>query len=528
MPSATLLLRDRNTVSLTAIVEKALSRKPPLLEYDLRLNSNRLDFILTSKPELFLKSSSLDEGFESDIDSISIVSSDDTFPSVALGNEKEKLQETDSANGSACSDTDEADSASTKTLTPGSEPARHQTDFKNETFNLVDCLCYTDVRAPNLLLFVLKDETFVFKLDDIEKLQRFYRNFSALKAVANQKTYSHHRGTKFNLLQRTDRNGVTHIEIARDSHSVFDFGNNNNNNYEPSSIISLNTPENLLRDKKSHPAQSASINLAEKVPRKLPPNGEKLLKIWNSADDLLSDSPKKPERRKKPKGRAPPPPIPDPNVLKGQYVRVTVKADPQTQPIPPNKTVLKPLMTYEQFQQTTDFKYVCDSSTLNRNGNKSKTESWTNSVPRLLKKQRSKSETRNFTPMAYRYIDTTQNPIFSTYGTLKKPPDYSTAHFNVNPSTTISNRLFGMSSKLKDFSAVQSVHDDGGGGGGGGVGVGFERVEKSLGKWSSLGELSYKLSNAEGSLKSVIKKDDGKKRNEKKVTFCAYTTVQVV
>lgn len=492
MPSATLLLREQNTISLTSIVERALQRKPPLLEYELQLTSTQLDFTLNQKNEKLLKSNSLDEGFESDIDSISIVSCDETDLIVQVN--KEKLQETDSANGSACSDTDDAEASS-------ATKQQSTVEIKNECFNLVDCSCYTDVRAPDILIFVIKNETFVFKLDDFVKLQRFYANFSAFKAVANQKTYNGKNvGTKFNLLQRTDCNGITHIEISREGKDETRFRNSKTN--EPSSIISLNTPEtNLI---------ASSFN-------SLKLNKERNAKIWNSAEDLL-DSPKKPDRRKKVKAKAPLPP------LTPSTIDATKKHFPEE--------YNTKLTTYQQFSGHDAKTY--ETSTLNRK--KLVLDSWTNSVPRLLKKQRSKSETRNFTPMAYRYIDTTiqtkpkqllkqlpppqlnkQRYETIDYLTLKKEKKNGPSSVSNNNEVehTISNRLFGMSSKLRDFSAVQNSSD--------------KYDNKGLGKWSSLGELSYKLNNVgDGSLKSVIKKDDSRRKNEKKVTFSAYTTVQVV
>lgn len=516
MPTATLLLRERNAVSLTSIVERALQRKPPLLEYELQLTSTQLDFILNTKTnvnnsnndenEKLLQKNSLDEGFESDIDSISIVSCDETDLVVAEKKDKQ-IQETDSANGSACSDTDDND----PTIT-------NATRIGNETFNLVDCSCYTDIRAPEILLFVIKNDTYVFKLDHV-KLQRFYANFSALKAVANQKTYNNNGrnvGAKFNLLQRTDCNGVTHIEISRDHR---DNGSCKNVNEPPSSIISINTPEDNV--------QSAFNSL--KLNKK----------IWNSSDDLLLDYPTKPDRRKKTKAKAPLPPpnnINNNNNATASPVNVVKSHFPQE--------FNAKLTTYQQFTGNDSPKKFQESMTLNRK--KLVLDSWTSSVPRLLlKKQRSKSETRNFTPMAYRYIDTTQTvketkskpkqiqtPLYLPkvptydidYTTLKKK---NQRYSNEQATTTISNRLFGMSSKLRDFSALIDTNN-------GNSDRDLVMPNKGLlssGKWSSLGELSYKLNNTggDGSLKSVIKKDENKrKNNEKKVTFSAYTTVQVV
>lgn len=413
-----------------------------------------------------------------------------------------KTPETDSANGSASSDSD--------------EPT--ETENHNESHHLVDCVCYTDIKFPNLLVFVIKGEALVFRFDNLTELQRFYVNFSALKAVANQKAYNVSLGTKYNLLHRTDNNGVTHIEITREPEARVYLKNNNNN-----ATVNLKTPENksktlnarqrnaslllpnyqTLQDHK----RSASIeNLLDDRDNNIDSievRSPTLRKTWGSAEDLLTIVPKRPDRRRRPKGRAPPPPIqasqpPKNDVLQGQFVRVNVNNEKNVKKEPSRFTnslsnilhnAKAKLTTYQQFKTATEVKRPLETSTLSRNIKIFPEATWTNSVPRMLKKPRSRSETRSFTPMAYRYIDTTQN-----YDAFK------------TNSQTISNRLFGMSSKLKEFEAVQSNN----------------MQLKSDGKWKSLGELSCRMQKADGSLK---KKDDKRK---KKVTFSAYTTVQVV
>lgn len=584
MSTGTLLLRETATTSLNTIVEKSQHRKPPLPEYELRLSSGRLDFVLKSKPG----PTSADEGFESDVDSVSIVSSDDSY--IQPPPRSSKTQETDSANGSASSDSD--------TETPASLETNNGEG--NESYNLVDCVCYADVKFPNLLVFVIKEEALVFRFDLLDDLQRFYVNFSALKAVANQKAYNVNVGTKYNLLQRTDNNGVTHIEITREPQARLFVPDR-----DSSKGVTLKTPETPLTQRNvtrnsnvanARPVRtnknelsslnykSLTLNSVTKDIRKpvkdinqrqrnesllLPddnnrfrtlqakttdemkysrnpkpklsvfrsasienllnideiskphdtinkPANSSLKKVWNSAEDLLDSSPKRPERRRKPKGRAPPPPVPQhpkENASK-EYQRLTTSSSSQNFAITtPKPTTLSnifsnaktKLTTYQQFKNND----VKNTSTLSRNTKLFSENSWTSSVPRLLKKPRSRSETRNFTPMAYRYIDTTQNYPSGTY------TGRQSAYFHHNPSSTstISNRLFGMSSKLKEFSAVQSDSVDG----------------RDNHRWGSLGQLNYKLHKSDNSLKSVIKKDDHKrKNNEKKVTFSAYTTVQVV
>lgn len=84
MPTGTLLLREAAaTSSLAAIVERSQHRKPPLPVYELRLAASHLELLyLKTKPETTTTSAApADEGFESDVDSLSIVSSDESFTS---------------------------------------------------------------------------------------------------------------------------------------------------------------------------------------------------------------------------------------------------------------------------------------------------------------------------------------------------------------------------------------------------------------------------------------------------------------
>ncbi|XP_022901058.1 uncharacterized protein [Onthophagus taurus] len=448
MPTATLLLREPNTTSLSAIVEKS-QQKPlhPSLEYELKLRSSQLDLIPIQK----IKSPSSphsDEGFESDIDSLSIVSSDDNFPTRNVA-QKNISAETDSANGSACSDTDEE---------------LKENQIETESYELVNCLCYSDVKFPDVLVFVLKIDALVFKFGNLEDLESFYTNFNTLKAVSNQKTYGKKVG-KFNLLQRIDDDGVTHIEIKKEPKIDFD-------------LIDFSE---------------------EKVP-------------------------KKPERRKKIKGKAPPPPptttlnqikinnlngIEDKeqNVLKGEYIRVNVpKIDVITEKLTQTTINNNHFNIYQRPKLTSyqQFKFIAEEKKI-LTPQKRFPENWTCSMPRNCSKYRSKSETRLFQPQQpinynYRYIDAKNycnSPIY-----LRK----SNQQFQ---SGSISNRFFGMTGKLKDFSNDFIGINDGN-------------------RWNSLGELTVRNRNQiDSNLKSVIKKEDAKKK-EKKVTFSAYATVQVV
>ncbi|KAF5286475.1 hypothetical protein FQR65_LT12558 [Abscondita terminalis] len=440
MPSATLLLRESSTTSLTLIVEKSQRKKPPFAEYDLRLTSNQLDFVLLSSPEVQqTKSSTTDEGFESDIDTLSIVSSDDSFPTTP------KLQETDSANGSASSDSD------TETTAP-IPPVLNQ---KNESYNLVNCLCYTYIKFPDVLVFVIKCEALVFRFDSLSILRTFYTNFTTYKAIANQRAYQNTTCAKFNLLQRTDRNGVTHIEITNEL--------NYPNRVEDSRIISLNTPD-FKRSEESRNANlrqrsESPIHATKKERNENSHELSNLKKVWKSADDLL-EAPKRPERRRK-KQKAPDPPQPHQDVLTGQYVRVNVTQETK-------RFQLKSVVPQAYSTLKTDaFRRAPPP------------ESWTYSVPRFLRKPlRSQSEKRNLR-LEYGYAD------YTNQGEEK---------------TSVANRLFGMSSKLKDFTSAT---------------IGPKYAWET--RRGSLGDLTYKINNGGGSLKSVIKKDDNKRKsNDKK------------
>lgn len=607
-----LLLRESSSTSLSALVEKAQKRSSPLPEYDLHLNNGHLDLILLVKPDRKVNASCADEGFESDIDSLSIVSSDnDSFTIEKHPESGSKTTETDSANGSSSSDSD-TDAAETKSSDTSSvnrsnsektkqdlqSEAVLKKDYTNvnpplaktvERFNLVDCVCYTDVKCTDILIFVIRREAFVFKFDNIPNLQSFYTNFTTLKAVANQKTYNKNFTSKFNLLQRTDQNGITHIEITREAEPRLakDEG--------PSSIISINTPEDIfqkftksfdkVKDVNSRQrAESKFINDIKynTINSKLGPKAKiitksnsienildldqyksnlvntnkdnNLRKIWNSAEDLL-EPPKRPERRKKLKGKAPQPPKmidEKQDVLSGQYVRVNVNFD-QGKDLDKNRLIIKSSLNEPHPKKLQNFNILStkpsltsflkpkekqvvkyepkkiDTGTLLRN-RLPDNNNWTNSVPRMLKKPRSKSETRNFVPMAYRYIDTTQDyPV--SYGTNShRNYDYPSSNYyplnthtscgqnlamsnylrGENSSHNISNRLFGLSPKLREFANPEEYKIDN--------------------RWGSASEINVPM-NKDSNLKSVIKNnrdDASKKKNEKKVTFSAYTTVQVV
>ncbi|XP_066255542.1 uncharacterized protein [Euwallacea similis] len=616
-----LLSRQHSITSLAAIVEKCQRQSnQSALEYDLQLKQTQLELILLSKPPkppvppkpardvskspVLSKGSSTaaDEGFESDIDTISLISCEnETF---VIDKPKPALAETDSANGGSGTES-ETETERTNTLTQKNvnsikESFERQAGYfrERETFDLADCVCYSDVTHPHVLIFVIKDETLVFKFDQLERLQTFYANFTALKAVANQKAYS--SATKYNLLQRTDHNGVTHIEIKKQSH------------HGPSGVISINAPsskgnespivrsvnsrqrteskliDELVNDtrfssrsdlgvQKRKVVRSSSIEDVLSVDSKesdlVNDVGVRgLRKVWNSAEDLLDcDIPRRPERRRKKKPAPLPPPyspsLPEKteDVFSGQFVRVSVSTErlkdfassernrlvvkstanePHPKKLGQNFNVLgrsnlSSLLKPNANSQPRKYAPPQENATLNRVQKsplfeKNVSSSWTNSVPRILRKgSRSKSETRsssqNFQPMAYRYIDTTSdypynNAMFlATLRPKTQPsetqlttqPRISFAYNNTsrqNHESTMGNRVFGLTPKIKDFGSKGEVS------------------QRGSTKWSSSSDLRY-LDKEGGNLKSSIKHGEAttpKKKNEKKVTFSAYTTVQVV
>ncbi|KAH1018280.1 uncharacterized protein LOC109543039 [Dendroctonus ponderosae] len=579
-----LLARQLSSGSLAAIVEKCQrqpSQSPPP-DYELQLSNSHLDLLLLSKPpKLTLPS---DEGFESDIDTISLLSSEnETFAGDKLA-AAAPLTETDSANGGSGTES-ETETEKTNTLTQKNvncikeglekQAAVVASSSSRESFDLGDCICYADVNYPDVLVFVIKQEALVFKFANLEKLQTFYTNFTTLKAVANQRAYSASglgkQSNKYNLLQRTDHNGVTHIEIKKQPNvaSIQDApkraleapqaspkGKDVNTRQRAQSKLISDVKFNTVGPK-PRIVRSSSIENILHIDRghlvKGADTAGGLRKVWNSAEDLLdSDSPRRPERRRK-KKPAPPPPQPDKaeDVLSGQFVRVNVHVDPlQHARLVAKSTANEPhpkklSQNFNLLGKALLRAPKPETATLNRPQRVplyEKHHSWTNSVPRILKKSsRSKSETRcspqSLQPMAYRYIDASRdsvpfpcppnqnNAMFLNATGLKSRADplqgkqidpiqhHPRISFGYNVPGGISkhpmgNRVFGLTPKLKDFS----------------------RGETPIGpKWGSASDLTY-LGGDRNNLKSSIKSGEpaGRKKNEKKVTFSAYTTVQVV
>lgn len=328
-----LLSRQLSITSLASIVEKC--QHQPIqspLEYDLQLKPDQLDLILLSKPPklkppvppkpikeiakspvLTKLSNTADEGFESDIDTISLISCENE--SFSIDKSKPVLAETDSANGGSGTES-ETETEKSNTLTQKNVNSiresleKHGTQIKEkESFDLVDCVCYSDVTYPDVLIFVIKNEALVFKFDNLEKLQAFYTNFTTLKAVTNQKAYNlqnlhkNLNAPKYNLLQRTDQNGVTHIEIKKQKSSSVEkeekheltkvrqrtesklinellsdskFTSKQDTNGGRPRIVRSNSIENILNLENKDSDLVSERNTVGS-----------LRKVWNSAEDLL-------------------------------------------------------------------------------------------------------------------------------------------------------------------------------------------------------------------------------------------------
>ncbi|KAK9876331.1 hypothetical protein WA026_012631 [Henosepilachna vigintioctopunctata] len=577
---ATLLLKESGTTSLSTLVDKALQKEPPFPEYELQLNVSQIVLIQRKGTNQFSKTSQPDEGFESDVDSLSIVSFDDSFTSVTSPEKCCKTPESDSANGSSSSDSD-TDSPAVEQeqsfpkkggVDITEESKTKKVELVKESYNLVSCLCYTDVKSSEILLFVIEEKTLVFKFDNVSNLQNFYTRFAALKAVNNQAIYNKNSlGRTFNLLQKTDNNGVTHIQITREPINLLYLDEG------PSSIISINTPEDNLNqlintsvqhikslneynrsndtqirqkfnhfydhtenrkiiDKSASADDLLDLDVTNRV-TDMKTTDFGLRKIWSSTENLLETLPKRPERKKKLKGKAPQPPDVEikQDILSGQYVRVNVNKTEAPEPrviikgqlkeshpkklqssgVIPSKASLNTLVKNKACQILKYAPKKFETSTLMRNKIPTH-EAWTNSIPRLFKTPRSRSETRIVQPMAYRYIDTNLNypvnyaPLATANGRILKSHEApysfgsSQSYKTFGPSSNIGNRLFGLSPKLRDFNMHQDTVD---------------------GKWKIS---DSQKQNSDGNLKSVIKKDETRRKNEKKVTFSAYTTVQVV
>lgn len=188
-----------------------------------------------------------DEGFESDIDNASLLSSDGDSINFVDPN-KPKHPGSDSANSSSASDSSDTESTI-------KQQAEEQTQItQKQTFQLDQIVCYTNLRFPKIIGLVnnrksTTNEFLIFEFVNLEGYDRIRYAFNSLSSqainrnVQSQQQSSSVNTKKFNLVQRTDKNGVTHIEISRGGSIFHENTLVNSSNQQPSSIISINTPE---------------------------------------------------------------------------------------------------------------------------------------------------------------------------------------------------------------------------------------------------------------------------------------------
>ncbi|KAJ9600628.1 hypothetical protein L9F63_026234 [Diploptera punctata] len=420
-------------------------------------------------------------------------------------------------------------------------------------------------------------------------------------------------GTRFNLVQRTDGDGVTHIEVSRGLPMENPVENlisleEDQETCGPSSIIKI---EGVIRS-------DVDIGLGprkEAMQRQRQPailvihsgNGEddsgELRKVWSppatatppqdttdDLDDNSIDPPQRPERKKfvrRQKPPAPQPPSSNPHLIKsliqsessnkmsnlsktqvdlntsivphkkvtsnsnqqmvvrGQFIRVSVDQQ-QSQPamvLPviqqggwmygnngngsgnliayspapanwgmPLTTTLKSATNKNQTKNKTNPKKECEEMFTTSSAQQFQTQHYQKNRSRsrnnINANRRSKSPPAR-RPMAYRYIDTV--PVS-------------------NNASTLSNRFFGLSQKLREIggSVVNSNSN--------------QPYIETARRRNSIGELPARFEyfgencggscseGKNGNLKSVIKKNRrlGEYTEPKKVTFSAYATVQVV
>lgn len=552
MPS--LLLRDDSSTSLTALVESARKKIFPLQQYDLRLNNGELELIPLRQANRKINSTSTDEGFESDIDTSSLVSlENDSFNTEKVTKNDSKPCENDSANGS---DTEAPESGHFEKSQEEVDTISHLPCLNHniEKFSLVDCMCYTDIKCNDILIFVIKKETFVFKFDDMNDLRSFYTKFTALKALTNQKSYESKVVQNVNFLQKPGNKESTHLPFTKKTEYPLSIRSD-------SKFLSISNPLDVTREYRdtkyikqkesmsdikyntlgtslssgtnNHSKSSSIVNSLGLDVMQSNLVKESNLKVWNSAEDIL-DPPKRPQRKKKRKAPEPPTPAREKeDVMSGQYVRVNVNFDSvdcvdssrigvknssndvhkkNFSSIFTTKSSIKSLLKPKEKEVLRYEHRIGDYYSLNRNA-KTLNRSWNST--KFLGVPKPMPEFQKFVSVDYRHVDTSKNRNHLAYHNTHKGfvrtayPEISqnlalSKHLRGEvPVQNIGGRLFGLSSKLKDFSDNEGTKK----------GLWGSHVKKDT------------------TLKSVIKasKDEvNKKKNDKKVTFSTYTTVQVV
>lgn len=458
---------------------------------------------------------------------------------------------TDSANSSGASDNDDTDNSLSHNVNQNQsemfDEKKKSDDIESFTFHEV-AFCHTDPLLPKVIVWVVKTkrqskitnefsyglEAIVFLCHSEDKFRTFFKSFQELsrrqkldkpvrshwkdenkstmvtrKIVSPKapvvkttttsekpvvKSETKNNVTLFNLVQRVDTDGVTHIEITRP-------GSENRqpkmlNDNEPSSIISINTPD------------SGDVNI---VPKKTDKLIESIIKTENNKEM----SPERPERKKvinnynKDKAFISMSDFKQPNrekVVRGQYVRVSVDS----------KTLSSPVV---------------------RGGwmfSEAKPSGNVLSYPARLVWSRNEKENTNEQRRSRKDMEHGQRHRSKSSVILRKgesPKRYPMSHRYVDAShinNSLPNRFFG---RLKEL-----------------TGASFQpkfRRRNSIGDLTSTYyyqqceghkfDKNHALAKSTPNLKSMIKNKNGKfykegyNENEpKKVTFSAYATVQVV
>ncbi|XKL64330.1 hypothetical protein PGB90_004416 [Kerria lacca] len=461
---------------------------------------------------------------------------------------------TDSANSSGASDNDETDNSFSHNVNHKScesfEKKKPVDEVERFAFHEV-AFCHTDPLLPKVIVWVVKTkrqsnkntneysyglEAIVFLCQSDEKFRALYKNFQEFsrrqkleKPVRNRwkeeflpmtnttrksvtstkptqpnvekakvKNESKTNSAMFNLVQRVDTDGVTHIEVTRPPTSDVRSSKMLNDSGEPSSIISINTPDS--GDVKTTPKRSdklieSVIRTEEKDQPPERPDRKKSLK--NSDKDTTFIPPvdySLPNREK---------------VVRGQYVRVSV--DQKTLSSPSSRggwlfSEAKPCVNVLSYpaQIIWNRNDKEDYHEHSRRNHKTEIErdrrhrSKSNVVLR-------RSESPKRYPMPHRYVDVIQT------------------------NNSLPNRFFG---RLKELTGVNQ-------------GSKFKR-RNSIGDLANATnnyqqyegkkfDKNNSLAKSTPNLKSMIKNKNGKfckdgfNENEpKKVTFSAYATVQVV
>ncbi|KAK7595125.1 hypothetical protein V9T40_001558 [Parthenolecanium corni] len=491
---------------------------------------------------------------------------------------------TDSANSSGASDNDETDNSLSHNVNHSTSnhsisPTKPSNFDKKPKADDVECFayheiafCHTDPSLPKVIVWVIKTkrqsksasneysyglEAVVFMCHSEQKFRALYKSFQEFSrrqklekpvrsrwkeefkgsttiarapaakpaGVVIEKAVTKGEATNnavmYNLVQRVDTDGVTHIEVTR---PVVDGATPtarvvSEHTSEPSSIISINTPDsgNVLKAT----APKKSEKLIESVIRAEEPEA------------LVGPPPERPERKKNAKS------VLDkekmavvyaaPNrekVVKGQYVRVSV--DQKTLSSPMSRATsgwlfgeVKPaaVLSYPSrlawsraeaenyhIQQQQKSQEVASTMRRSRKMEKDHRERHRSKSSVILRRPESPKRY----PMPHRYVDAIQ----------------------INNS--LPNRFFGRLRELTTGHHASNAHK-------------FKR-RNSIGDLTNANGIHYQqppdskkfdknhsLTKSTPNLKSMIKNKNGKfckdgyNENEpKKVTFSAYATVQVV